>query len=62
MSKEVWCEAYERLSHQLHREPTEDEIVDYIAAEREALYETVAERQSSYYKTFDRKPPESKTL
>lgn len=43
MSKEIWCEAHEQLSHLLKREPTEDEIIDYIAARKEELSERVAE-------------------
>lgn len=44
MSKEVWVEAWEQLAHRLKREPTEDEIIDYIASREEALYERVAEQ------------------
>ncbi len=45
MYKDVWIEANEQLWHRLKREPTEDEIVDYIAARREELYERVAEEK-----------------
>ena len=45
MCKDVWVEAYEQLWHRLKREPTEDEITDYIAARREELYERVAEEK-----------------
>lgn len=50
MSKEVWCEAYEQLSHRLKREPKEDEIIDYIASRHEELYELVAEQSRPFIK------------
>lgn len=55
MSKEVWCEAHEQLAHRLKREPTEDEIIDYISAREDSICDLVRENQRAVQvnKTFD---------
>lgn len=39
MNKDEWIEAFEALEIELGREPTEDEIVDYISGRHSAAYD-----------------------
>lgn len=49
MCKDVWVEACEQLSHRLKREPSEDEIIDFIACREEELRERIGEQKRLDY-------------
>lgn len=46
MYKEIWVEAAERLEHELKREPSEDEVIDYIAARQDELFQHLADQKA----------------
>lgn len=48
MCKQAWCDAYDFLEETLGREPTEDEIRDYLSGLEAYWYDNIKEMQHEF--------------